>query len=357
MIPISEASPEARRVASHGSPSVLGESPTSVLATLADPARPGVAFLGCGQAARMHARTLTNLSQGVRLYFASRDEARASDFVRRFGGEAAFGSYESALRDERVDVAVVVTPPASHLEWTLGALEAGKHVIVEKPAFLRSSDFTTVQQAARNAGRQVLVAENYYYKPLAETLRRVLREGTLGRILFLNVNALKRQNAGGWRLDPSLAGGGALFEGGIHWISLLAHLGPDVRAVHAYAPRAEGGMEKSIFVTLTYDQGAIAALSYSWEVPSLPGGLRLSRIYGSEGSATFESNGVFFATSGRRWRFTLPGLRDLLGYKAMFDDFLTSLREGRRPRFDLADARRDVELVEEAYRSAGIRRS
>jgi predicted dehydrogenase len=127
--------------------------------------------------------------------------------------------------------------------------------------------------------------------------------------------------------------------------------------VHAVAPGSGGPGEKSILVTLTYDQGAVAALSYSWEVPSLPGGLRVSRIYGSEGSATFESNGVFLATSGKRWRFTLPGLRDLLGYKAMFSDFLTSLREGSVPRFDLPAARRDVELVELAYRSAGIQAS
>ena len=107
-------------------------------------------------------------------------------------------------------------------------------------------------------------------------------------------------------------------------------------------------------MTLEYEQGVVASLSYSWEVPSLPGGLRLSRIYGTEGSAAFESNGVFFATVGRRRGFSFPGLRDLLGYKAMFADFLASLRGGTSPRFGLADARRDVELVEEAYRSAGI---
>ena len=122
-------------------------------------------------------------------------------------------------------------------------------------------------------------------------------------------------------------------------------------------PGPKGGGEKSILVTLTYDRGAVAALSYSWEVPSLPGGLRISRIYGTEGSAAFESNGVFFATTGRRWRVGVPGLRDLLGYKAMFADFVDSLAGSHLPRFTLADARRDVELIEEAYRSAGIRAS
>ena len=258
-----------------------------------------------------------------------------------------------ALADERVNVAVVVTPPSSHLELTLAALAAGKHVIVEKPAFVRSSDFQAVEEAARSAGRQVLVAENYLYKPLADGLRRLFREEPLGPVRFLQVNALKTQKVSGWRADPILAGGGALLEGGIHWVSLLAHLGPRVISVRAAIPKKSVVPERSIVVTLQYDDGALATLLYSWEVPSLPGGLRISRVFCAEGSATFESNGVFLATVGRRWSFGFPGLRDLLGYRAMFRDFLECVKTGRPPRFGLADARRDVEIVEEAYRSAG----
>jgi predicted dehydrogenase len=315
---------------------------------------PGVAFLGCGQAAQMHSRTLKKLGRDVRLFYASREVGRARAYARRFEAEAAFASYAEALADERVDVAVVVTPPASHLEWTLAALAAGKHVIVEKPAFLRSSEFPPVEAAARIAGRHVLVAENYLYKPIADGLRRLFREEPLGRVLFLQVNALKAQQVRGWRADPILAGGGALFEGGIHWISLLAHLGPDVLAVRAAVPKRSVVPERSIAVTLQYDDGALATLSYSWEVPSLAGGVRISRVYCSEGTATFESNGLFLATAGRRWSFRLPGVRDLLGYRAMFRDFLECVKTGRPPRFGLAEARRDIELIEEAYRSAGV---
>jgi predicted dehydrogenase len=315
---------------------------------------PGVAFLGCGHAAQMHSRTLKKIGREVRLFYASRDLGRARSFARRFDAQAAFGSYAEALSDDRVDVAVVVTPPASHMELTLAALAAGKHVIVEKPAFLRSSEFQPVEAAARIAGRHVLVAENYLYKPLADALRRLFREEPLGRVLFLHVNALKTQHVQGWRADPVLSGGGALFEGGIHWISLLAHLGPNVLSVRAAIPKRTVVPERSIAVTLQYDDGALATLSYSWEVPALAGGVRISRVYCQEGSATFESNGLFLATAGRRWSLRLPGLRDLLGYRAMFRDFLECVKTGRPPRFGLAEAKRDIELIEEAYRSAGV---
>jgi predicted dehydrogenase len=300
----------------------------------------------------MHARTLAALDAGLRLHFASRDGARARSFADRLGGAAWFEGYEAALSDERTRVVVVVTPPARHLEWTLAALEAGKHVVVEKPAFPRSSDFDRVEAAARRAGRQVLVAENYPYKPLAGALRRLVQSGDLGRLLAVQLNAMKRQEAHGWRADPALVGGGALLEGGIHWISLLTDLGP-VRAVRAVAPGMGRTPERTMALALEYQGGAVGSLLHSWEAPSALRGLRLSRLYGTEGSAVFESNGLFLASFGRRWRVRGPA-RDLRGFRAMFRDLFEALRTGRAPRYDLSRARRDVELVEEAYRSAGL---
>lgn len=315
----------------------------------------GVVFLGCGSAAVMHAGTLARIDPERPRFFASRSAEKAHAYSERHRGSGSFAGYDTALEDDRVEVAVVVTPPNSHLEWTLSALEAGKHVIVEKPAFLRATDFDRVRDAASAARRQVLVAENYAYKPLVQELRWIFEDDPLGRILFLQVNAVKQQSVRGWRTEPVHVSGGALFEGGIHWISLLAHLGPEVEAVRALEVGPRGGPEWSMQVLLRYDQGAVASLSYSWEVPSPLKGLRMSRIYGTKGSAVFESNGAFFTTLGRPLR-TRVVTQDLLGYRAMFRDFLDALSSGVAPRFTLEDARRDVEIVEEAYRSAGVHR-
>lgn len=313
----------------------------------------GFAFLGCGGAAEMHAKTLSRVAPAVQLYFASRDGDKARNFSDRLGGAGAFAGYRAALEDADVDVVMVVTPPSSHLEWTMAALRAGKHVIVEKPAFTSSSDFDVVEEAATRARRHVLVAENYAYKPLAEDLRWLFEGRPLGRLLFLQVNALKRQEADGWRADPGRVGGGALLEGGIHWVSLLSTVGPEVTSVRALTPSREEAGERSVQLLFQYEQGTVASLSYSWEIPSPLKGLRISRAYGTERSAVFESNGLFFATLGSPWRFRLRAV-DLLGYRAMFLDLLESLRTGRAPRYTMADARRDVELVEEAYRDAGL---
>jgi UDP-N-acetylglucosamine 3-dehydrogenase len=306
-------------------------------------------FLGCGSIARRHARRVRSLG-GVRCGFASRDAERATDFRRHLGGTSSYGDYESALLDEGVDAVAITTPTAQHLPLTLAALGAGKHVIVEKPAFLRSADIDRVEAAAAENGCRVLVAENYAYKPLTRVLRNVITTGEIGEVRYLAVNALKLQHPAGWRNDESLAGGGALFEGGIHWMHLMASVGLTVESVHGFRPDGDG-IERSMLVVVQYEQGAVGTLHHAWDTASLFRGLRLSRIYGTHGSVTFESNGLFALVRTSGVRVVVPGLRDIAGYRAMFADFIGCLRENREPEMTLAHARRDLELVEAAYQS------
>ncbi len=314
--------------------------------------QPGIAFLGCGAVTQAHTRTLRAIDADVRLYYASRELARAAALNTRCNGSGAFGAYDAALEDPRVDAVLIATPPALHLEWTLRALAARKHVIVEKPPFPRAADFAAVEAAARGASRQVMVAENYFYKPVLRVLRAMLRDGTVGEPRFLDIKALKIQRTQNWRDDAELAQGGALYEGGIHWIDFLANLGLDLVSIHGFRPGTGAGLDREMLVVARYAEGAVGTLFFSWNTPSLLKGVRLSRIYGTEGSITFESNGLFALSLGKRTRLRFPGLRDLTGTRAMFRDFLGALREGRAPAFTLALARRDLELVEAAYGTA-----
>lgn len=331
----------------------------------------GLVFLGSGLATEIHTKTLRTIAPDVARWYASRDDARASRMARKHGGAGHFGSYEAALASPDVDVALVALPPSAHLEWTLKALAAGKHVIVEKPPFLNVDDFEAVEAAARAARRHVMVAENYFYKPLARLLREVIARGDVGDVRFIQLNALKRQAPGGWRDDPATAGGGALFEGGIHWISLLANIGLNPIRLRAAFPgagsnktRPASGLhvgrvpmdppDRNAVVMIEYHEGAVAALSYSWDLAGLINGVRWSRMYGTAGSVRFETNGIVACVTGRRRRVTLPGLSDLAGYRGMMTDFLATIRSDRPPAYNLALARRDLQLVHEAYWSVRL---
>jgi len=303
-----------------------------------------LAFLGCGWATRIHSRVLRG-EPGLEMRYASRDPAKAEAFRRRYGGAVAYPSYEAAFDDATLDVMVVATPPREHLPLTLRALAAGKSVIVEKPAFLEARDVATVRRAAVELRRPVFVAENYAYKPLLGVLREVLASRVVGEPLFLQLNAVRLQRIPGWREDPA-ACGGALLEGGIHWIHFLASLDLPIRAVRGARPGRRDGPERSMLVIVEYESGPVATLHYSWEVPSPLHGLRLSRLWGTDGGVTFETNGAFMAVHGRRRRVLFPAPRDIAGYRAMWHDFLRALRSGEAPRMTLDLAERDLRLVE-----------
>lgn len=313
---------------------------------------PGLVFLGCGFATRLHSRTLRRAD--VRRFYASRSSERAAEYDRKYGGAGHFGSYDAAIEAPEVDIVFVATPPASHLDLALQALDAGKHVIVEKPPVPSVAELDRLAEAAERAGKRVLVAENYFYKPLLRYLREAIADGAIGTPRIISINALKEQQTSDWRDRPGQALGGAMFEGGIHWVSFMANLGLTVRDVHGHYPNTDGGPDRTMVSVFDYEEGAVGTLAYSWEIGSPTRGLRLSAIHGTEGAITFESNGLIVGVRGRRKRLAMPHPRDLLGYGAMFDDFLGAIASGRAAAYDLDRARRDLELVERIYQTAGL---
>lgn len=313
----------------------------------------GIAVLGCGSIAHKHARWLRSVAPEVPLFGASRFPQRARDFARATRATGWFPDYASAINDPRVSALLIATPPARHLPLALAAIAAGRDVIVEKPAFHSSAACDEVGRAARLADVRVLVAENYAYKPIMRLLQDVIGSGQLGDVLFVLLNALKRRPALDWRGDQELAGGGALFEGGVHWVHMLANLGLAVESVHAMRSGCCDGPERSMAVTVQYEQGGVGTLLHSWEAPSLLRGLRLSKVTGTAGSVTFESNGTAAVVRGRRCQVALPILGDVGGYRAMLREFVAVLRGDGAPRMSLALARQDLAIVEQAYAVAG----
>ena len=319
-----------------------------------------VAFLGCGFITRVHSGHLRALGGDVVPSYASRDRERASDYCRRYRGAASYGDYLEAIADPAVDAVVIAVPPRLHLDLALHALRAGKHVLVEKPAFLRMADYQAVREARDEAGRVVLVGENDHYKPLAVRLRRLLAERAIGELVFAHFVTIARRlkTAGDWRNDEAMAGGDAFFEEGIHWLHIAGSLGPKIVDVRGYRPSIsrEGPDRrvKSMMVAFRYDNDAVGSLYYSREIPSLFRGLRSSKLFGRRGVITFESNGLFVFVRGEGWpRLIFPGFRDLRGYQAMYRDFVASARSGRQPEMSLERAMEDQRLMEEIYAQAG----
>ena len=294
--------------------------------------------------------------------YASRDRAKAKAFCRQFGGRQSYGDYAAAIQDPAVDAVVIAVPPRFHLDLTLQALAAGKHVLVEKPAFPRLADYECAIDARNRAGRVVIVGENDHYKPLANCLRRLVRDEAIGELVFgaFTTIAYRLKTVDDWRNDEQMAGGDAFFEEGIHWLHLAGSLGPRIVSAHGYRP-ALGPSEthgdqraKSMMVAFRYDSGAVGSLYYSREIPSLFRGLRVSKLFGRKGVISFESNGAFVIVRGAGLpKLLLPGFRDIRGYQAMYRDLAGAIRDGRAPEMSLERAIDDQRLMDQIYASAG----
>ena len=288
--------------------------------------------------------------------YASRSGVKAGAFCKDLGGAGSYAGYAAAIEDPAIDAVVIAVPPRYHLTLTLAALASGKHVLVEKPAFLCMEDYEGVVAARDRAGRVVLVGENDHYKPLAVALRHLIAAGVVGEMIFAHFTTIahKLKAADDWRNDEEMAGGDAFFEEGIHWLHLANSLGPRIVEAHGYRPSvsSEGPDRriKSMLVSFTYDNGAVGSLYYSREIPSLFRGLRMSKLFGRNGVISFESNGTFIVVRGEGFpQLRLPGFSDMRGYRAMYRDFAAAVRQGRAPEMSLERAMDDQRLMDQIY--------
>src|SRR5687768_11415104 len=315
-----------------------------------------LAFLGCGFITRVHSRHLRALRRDILPHYASRERARADDYCRRFGGAGSYAEYAAAIDDPQIDAVVIAVPPRYHLELTVQALAAGKHVLVEKPAYLTMADYETAVEARDRARRVVLVGENDHYKPLAVCLRRLLADGVIGEMVFAHFMTLARRlkTADDWRNDETMAGGDAFFEEGIHWLHFAGSLGPRITSIQGYRPsisrQGPDRRAKSMMVAFRYDNDAVGSLLSSREMPSLLRGVRVSKLLGRGGVVSFDCYGLFVIVRGAGFPWLIfPGFRDIRGYRAMYCDFVQSIRNGRQPQMSLERAIDDQRLMDQIY--------
>jgi len=293
--------------------------------------------------------------------YASRSREKADAFCKDFGGAGSYADYSAAIEDPKIDAVVIAVPPRYHLTLTLAALAARKHVLVEKPAYLCMEDYERVVAARDRAGRVVLVGENDHYKPLAVELRKLIAGGVLGEMVFAHFTTIahKLKAEDDWRNDEEMAGGDAFFEEGIHWLHLANSLGPRIVEAHGYRPPiSTAGPDrraKSMLVSFTYDNGAVGSLYYSREIPSLLHGLRVSKLFGRRRVVSFESNGTFILVRGEGTpRIMCPGFSDIRGYRAMYRDFVSAIRDARQPDMNLERAMDDQRLMDQIYEKSQI---
>ncbi len=150
---------------------------------------------------------------------ASRDQARAEQYAREHGIERAHGSYEALLDDDGIEALYISLPNSMHVEWSIKALEAGKHVLCEKPLGRRSHEVEQAFEVAQRNDRLLMEAFMYRHNPQTKRLKELADGGAVGRVrLIRGAFSFHTASASDVRLSTDLAGG-ALMDVGCYCVS------------------------------------------------------------------------------------------------------------------------------------------
>lgn len=311
--------------------------------------------VGCGAYSAEFAASLKAAGEPVRLFFASRDPARARDYCRRFEGSGYFGSYLDAARDDIVEALYICTPHNLHREHSALGSSNGKHVLVEKPIAHDMASAVAMVESARKTGTTLMVAENLRFMAQFRLCKKLLDEGAIGRVRLLQFQEEYPFRPGGWRGDVARNGGGVLIDGGIHKLHALRYLLGEPASVFAAelpaAMPAQQG-EDGMAAVFCWESGAVGFINHSWTAaaPHPP----VVTVAGSKGRITFNvGDGKLSLDAGDGpgvW--TLPD--DQRGIPEMVREFRSSIRENRMPETGGEEGLRDVNLVFAAYESARL---
>src|SRR5436190_6215573 len=241
--------------------------------------------------ARINARLIPAIRAGARSELtavASRTLDRAQAYAAEWKIPRPLGSYEALLSDPDIDVVYISLPNSLHVEWTVRALEAGKHVLCEKPLALTVEDVDRIQAATTRASRVAAEAFMYRHHPLTHAVEAIVRSGRLGVIRgFRGAFTFPLTREGDVRLDPTL-GGGSLWDVGCYPVSyscLLAGAAPSEvfgwqRTTGARIDLEFAGMMRFVDGSVAqFDSGFAGPLRAEMEVIGADATLRIHRPF------------------------------------------------------------------------------
>jgi predicted dehydrogenase len=311
-------------------------------------ARLRVALLGTGWIMDFHARAVL-AHPGAELVAAANWRRPSLDrLAERHGIARTTTDWRALAADPGVDAAVVGTPNALHAPQAIAFLEAGKHVLVEKPMAASLAEADAMVAAARRSGAFLMVAHCWRFHPDVRALRARVEAGELGEIVKTrSYGGHAGWGPSGWFTDPVLAGGGALVDMGVHAIDTARYLLGDpepVRVCAAVGTRYGAyPVDDDAVLLLGWANGVTSVVESGWWQPHLGGLEADTELYGTGGYA-------------RVWDMTEPppGYQHCTQpmYSAQLAEFVDAIAAGRQPRPGGEDGRVVVGIVEQAYASA-----
>ena len=291
---------------------------------------------------------------GTVVAVASRDAAQAKAYANDFGIDRAYGTYEALLTDPDVDAIYNPLPNSLHKPWTIKALEAGKHVLCEKPLGLSAQECLDMHKAARENKRILMEAFMYRFHPRTERVIELLQSHALGKLKLIRAGfTFTVSNPENIRLEPDL-GGGSLMDVGCYCVNVgRTLLGREPTHAQAFAVWSDKGIDKVMVGVLRFDGDVFlqfhcaldTARQEFVEVVGEEGHLRLESAFlpGTKDAVIQQVMG------GSEQEENIPGADE---YQEMVEHFSDCVLQGAEPRYSALEAAANLAAIEALYASA-----
>jgi len=330
-------------------------------------------ILGTGNIAKQFATGLNACRRGKSVAVGSRTAQAAQEFAQAFGIPTAHGSYEELIRDPQVDVVYISLPNSMHCQWTLSALEQGKHVLCEKPLALDVAEARRMFDAAQSCGKVLMEAFMYRCQPQTTAVLEAVRGGAIGELQMIRTSFCykARKIEGNVRFNRRL-GGGSLMDIGCYCTSFSRLLaGTEPLSINVVGRMHASGVDDLAAGAMSFAGGIVASFTCGMSLHAD----NTAYICGSDGYIEIPvpwkpsaQGAQFIITRGIPPRMDDPkaipappprdvrrvdGGGDLYGTEA--DDFAATILEGRPPRIGREESLGNMAVLEEMRRQIGLK--
>lgn len=335
----------------------------------------GFGIIGCGMIAKFHAKAIAELPDAQLVACYNRSLEKAEAFAEEFDCKA-YADLDEMLADPEVTIVTIATPSGAHLEPTVAAAKAGKHVIVEKPLEITLERCDQMIAACEEAGVKLaaIFPSRFHYAPME--LHKAVEAGRFGKLTLGDAyvkwyRTQEYYDSGAWRGTWELDGGGALMNQAIHSVDLLSWMMGPVKSIAAFTDtlgHENIEVEDVAVATLRFENGAVGVIEAT--TTAYPGYLKRIELHGTEGSAIVEEEDIL------KWDFTESAEADEAikermsakgdsgggasdpaaighhGHKELFAQVLESIDEDKPLALDGHEGRKAVEIILAIYKSA-----
>lgn len=272
-----------------------------------------VGVIGCGGIANgKHLPALSRQDKVQVVAFCDIIKERAEAAAEQYGGAdaAVYTDYQELLKDASIDIVHVLTPNDAHAEISIAALEAGKHVMCEKPMAKTAADAKRMAEAAKRTGKKLTIGYDNRFRQDSQYLKKVCEAGELGHIYYAKAHAIRRRAVPTWGvfLDEEKQGGGPLIDIGTHALDLTLWMMDNYKpkvvlgtkyhelsqkedAANAWGPwdPKKFTVEDSAFGMIVMENGATITLEASWALNSLDVDEAKCSLSGTEAGADMKN--------------------------------------------------------------------